>query len=402
MNLKSDAKQIIEYSINQVKPNEAVRKALEGKTFSNGKKILVAIGKAAYEMAKSTVEIIDIDEGIVISKYGHIKSSIKNCEMYEAGHPISDENTFKATKRALEITENLSQEDTVIFLVSGGGSALFEDSYLSLEELQDINDQLLKSGASINEINTIRKRLSKVKGGKFALHCKPAHIFSIVLSDIINDPLDMIASGPAYGDSSSCQDALNIIDKYSLSLSDEAMKYINIETPKNIEDVETIISGSVKQLCLAAYNKAKQLGYKPIIIKDNEQGIAKDVGKQLALLANKQEPGTCLIMGGETVVKITGNGKGGRNQELALSAARFINDNVALFSLGSDGSDGPTDAAGGYIDKDVINKIKELNINIDSVLDNNDSYNTLKQVDGLIITGPTGTNVNDLMVALIS
>lgn len=401
MSLKSDALKIINYAIEQVKPNEAVKKALAGKVFPNGKRILVAIGKASYEMAKTALANTDIDKGIVISKYEHNKSELKNCEMFEAGHPISDENTLKATKRALELTENLNEDDTVIFLVSGGGSALFEDSYLSLDEVRDINSQLLKSGASIEEINTIRKRLSKVKGGKFALHCKPAQIYSIVLSDIINDPLDMIASGPAYRDSSSCIDALKIIEKYNLKLSAEALKYINIETPKDITNVETVVSGSVKQLCAAAADKARQLGYSPIIIKEDEQGIAKDVGRDFALLANKQKPNTCLIMGGETVVKIKGNGKGGRNQELALSAARYIEDNVALFSVGSDGTDGPTDAAGGYVDMDVMNNIKKLNMDIDSVLADNDSYNALKQIQGLIFTGPTGTNVNDLTVALI-
>lgn len=401
MNDRSDCLEIIDYAIKKVLPNQAVRNALENKRFSNGKTILVAIGKAAYEMAKTAIEVAHIDNGIVISKYDHIKSKLNGLETYEAGHPISDENGFKATKRALELTSNLSNNDTVIFLVSGGGSALFEDSDLSLEEIQDINNQLLKSGANIKEINTIRKRLSNVKGGKFAKHCAPAHIYQIVLSDIIDDSIDMIASGPACIDSSTTNDALNIISKYNLKLTDIALYYIYKETEKEINNVETVFAGNLKLLCEAAKEKATQLGYKTIIVKTNENDIASVAGKRFAELANIQEPKTCLIMGGETVVKITGNGKGGRNQEFALSAAKYINDNVSLFSIGSDGTDGPTDAAGGYIDKDILNKIKELNINIDSVLNNNDSYNALKQVDGLIITGPTGTNINDLMVALI-
>lgn len=401
MKHNQDVLDIIDYSINAVLPDQAVKNALKNVSFKQGKVILVAIGKASYQMAKTAIESIDIDKGIVISKYNHIKTKLNNIETYEAGHPISDENTIIATKRALQLTSNLSKDDTVLFLVSGGGSALFEDSQLSLDEIQDINNQLLKSGASINEINTIRKRLSNVKGGKFAKHCKPANIYQIVLSDIINDPLDMIASGPAAIDTSTTIDAINIISKYNLKLSNKAIQLINQETIKELNNVQTIFAGNLKLLCEAAANKAKQLGYKPIIVKTDENGFAKDAGKQFALLANKQEKNTCLIMGGETVVKVTGTGLGGRNQEFVLSAARYINDNVTLFSIGSDGTDGPTDAAGAYVDKTIKDKIKELNIDIDLVLNNNDSYNTLKQLDALIITGPTGTNVNDLMVALI-
>ena len=401
MSAINDALKIVDYSIAKVLPNEAVKNILKDVNFSDGKVILVAIGKAAYEMAKAATEIKHIDEGIVITKYDHIKSKLNNIELYEAGHPISDQNTFIATKRALQLTKDLSNKDTVLFLVSGGGSALFEQSDLSLEEIQDINNQLLKSGADIKEINTIRKRLSNVKGGKFAKHCYPAKIIQIVLSDIINDPLDMIASGPAAIDSSSSKDALNIIDKYNIKLSNKALELINNDTIKQIDNVDTYFAGNLELLCSAALNKAKELGYDTKIIKTDENGIAKDAGKQFALLANSQKPNTCLIMGGETVVNVRGNGLGGRNQEFVLSASKYINDNVTLLSIGSDGTDGPTDAAGGFVNKEIKQKIKELSIDIDLVLNNNDSYNTLKQLDALIVTGPTGTNVNDLMLAII-
>ena len=401
MSAINDALKIVDYSIAKELPNEAVKNILKDVNFSDGKVVLVAIGKAAYEMAKAATEIKHIDEGIVITKYDHIKSKLNNIELYEAGHPISDQNTFIATKRALQLTKDLSNKDTVLFLVSGGGSALFEQSDLSLEVIQDINNQLLKSGADIKEINTIRKRLSNVKGGKFAKHCYPAKIIQIVLSDIINDPLDMIASGPAAIDSSSSKDALNIIDKYNIKLSNKALKLINNDTIKQIDNVDTYFAGNLELLCLAALNKAKELGYDTKIIKTDENGIAKDAGKQFALLANSQKPNTCLIMGGETVVNVKGSGLGGRNQEFVLSAAKYINDNVTILSIGSDGTDGPTDAAGGYVDSVIKQKIKELSIDIDLALNNNDSYNTLKQLDALIVTGPTGTNVNDLMLAII-
>ncbi|MFV0342390.1 MAG: glycerate kinase [Anaerocolumna sp.] len=408
MELKKDAFKIIESAIESALPFAAVKKALENEKFLGGRLLLISIGKAAWSMAKATSDILEdnISSGIVITKYGHSEGELKNIRIYEAGHPISDSNSYLATKDAVQLVTGLTPDDTVLLLISGGGSALFEDPLLEEVELQSINEQLLACGANIVEINTIRKRLSRVKGGKFAKLCEPAKVISIVLSDIIGDPLDMIASGPAYPDSSTSEDALGIVNKYHLNLSEKAKNLLSIETPNTIDNVVTKITGSVNQLCEAARLKCIELGYEPIVLTASLACEAAEAGKFLGAIAkhySKTKKSLAFIAGGETVVRITGKGKGGRNQELALAAAQEIKglNNVSVFSVGSDGTDGPTDAAGGYVDGETVIKLNEKNMKVYDILINNDSYNGLKAVDGLIVTGPTGTNVNDLAVVLI-
>lgn len=408
MSLRDDANYIIKESINKVLPDSAVAEALKGKDFGKGKVYVVAAGKAAWQMAKACSAIMGdtIEDGVVITKYEHVKGEIPHMTCFEAGHPVPDDNSFNSTQAAIDLVSNLNPEDTVLFLLSGGGSALFEKPLIEKEELMDITNQLLASGADIVEMNTLRKRLSAVKGGKFAEICKPAHVFSIVLSDILGDPLDMIASGPAYPDSSTNEQAKQIVRKYNLKLSDKALALLDQETPKSLDNVETTITGSVKNLCNAASIAAQNLGYKPVYLTDQLSCQAKEAGSFLASIAKSYSDTTeslAFIAGGETVVQLTGKGKGGRNQELALSAAIGISNlkDTAIFSLGSDGTDGPTDAAGGYCDQDTNGKLKAMNIDIFEVLKDNDAYNTLKKVDGLIMTGATGTNVNDVAVVLI-
>lgn len=408
MDFRTQCDYIVKSAIGRVLPDEAVKRALTEKVIPDGRILLVAVGKAAWSMANSAYEILGqrLSDGIVITKHGYSKGRIGNLKIFEAGHPIPDDNTFSATAEVLKMTENLSENDTVVFLLSGGGSALFENPTVSAEELQSITSQLLACGADIVEINTVRKRLSKVKGGRFARHCEPAKIFSVVLSDIIGDPLDMIASGPAYPDSSTCAETLNIARKYNLSISPEAEKRLNTETPKEITNVTTQITGSVRELCLAAADACRELGYEPVILTDCLACEARDAGKMLAdkIIENaKCEKNLAFIAGGETVVHLTGKGKGGRNQEIALSAAKYISGmrNAAVFSVGSDGTDGPTDAAGGFVDGNTAGKLAALGIGIDAVLADNDAYNALSACGGLVFTGATGTNVNDVSVALI-
>lgn len=408
MDLKSDAMQIVDSAITSALPHSAVEKALKGEVFSEGRLILVSIGKAAWSMAKAAVDILEdkISSGIVITKYNHSKGDLANITVYEAGHPISDSNSYMATKEAVRLVTGLKPEDTVLLLISGGGSALFEDPLLDENEIKSINEQLLACAAGIVEINTIRKRLSRVKGGKFAKLCEPAKVLSIVLSDIIGDPLDMIASGPAYRDGSTTEEALDIIKKYGLTMSDKAMSLIKQETPCEITNVVTKITGSVNQLCESARLKCLELGYEPVVLTTSLACEAAEAGRFLGSIGKYHcitKKDLAFIAGGETVVKLTGRGKGGRNQELALAAADEIKglDNVAVFSVGSDGTDGPTDAAGGYVDGETANNLTNKNIKIFDILSNNDSYHGLKEVDGLIITGPTGTNVNDLSVLLV-
>ena len=406
--LRKDANAIIRSSINAVKPDEAVSRALAGQVFS-GRVVLVAAGKAAWQMAKAAHNCLGsrIDAGVVVTKYEHVMGPIANYVCCEAGHPVPDENSFAGTQKALDLVSGLTAEDTVLFLLSGGGSALFEKPLILGSELQDITSQLLACGADIVEINTIRKRLSAVKGGKFAQCCAPAHVYAIILSDILGDPLDMIASGPACPDSASSEQAVAIAEKYELKLSEEARALLYVETPKSLDNVTTQITGSVRELCTAAAKVCTELGYEPIMLTDMLSCQAKEAGSFLASIL-KTHAGSgkklAFLAGGETVVHLTGKGKGGRNQELALSAAIGIDGipGAAVFSVGSDGTDGPTDAAGGYVDHETAATLRAQGIDIFTVLKNNDAYNALAKCDGLVITGPTGTNVNDVAVALLN
>lgn len=407
------ADQIIKESIHAVLPDQAVMRALEDFHPGSGRVLLVAAGKAAWQMAAVAVKVLgikadggSIDRGIVITKYDHVQGDIPGIDCYEAGHPVPDENSFAATAKALEMVQDLTAEDTVLFLLSGGGSALFEQPKIPGEELQEITRALLSSGADIVEINTIRKRLSAVKGGRFALAAMPAKVYSIVLSDILGDPLDMIASGPAYPDSATCQEALAIAETYKLPLSKKAQELLRIETPKKLSNVTTKITGSVRELCRAAKAACEKLGMETIILTDHLDGEAAQAGIFLGdILKSHASSGKKLafIAGGETIVHVTGDGLGGRNQELALSAATRISGlkDAAVCSIGSDGTDGPTDAAGGYVDGETMEELAGKGMKIEEILSENDAYHALEQSGGLIMTGPTGTNVNDVAIALL-
>ena len=407
-NLRKDADRIIDRAIKESLPDSAVRKALQEFPETKGKVVLIAVGKAAWQMADAAYGFLGerITSGVVVTKYDHSKGRIGNLEIYEGGHPVPDENSYRGTSAAIKAVEGLGEEDIVLFLVSGGGSALFEKPLIPSSDMARLTSELLASGASITEMNTIRKRMSAVKGGKFALLCKPAKVFSIVLSDIIGDPLDMIASGPAYPDSSTREEAEAIAEAYGLTLTDEMKKLLAEETPKSLDNVETHVTGSVRELCASASRAAEELGYKSFVITSYLSCIAREAGVMMADIAmhNKDsKESLAFIMGGETVVKLTGKGKGGRNQELALSAAPLLSSvkNAAVFSVGSDGTDGPTDAAGGYVDSDTLSILKAKGIDVQKVLEDNDAYHALEKCGGLVITGPTGTNVNDVSVLLI-
>ncbi len=405
--LRQDADYVISSAIAAVKPDAAVQRALEGLEFP-GRVLLVAAGKAAWQMANAAKEALGsrIDKGVVVTKYGHVMEPIENVECVEAGHPVPDENSFLGTQKALDLVTGLTEKDTVLFLLSGGGSALFENPLVPGPVLQDVTAQLLACGADIVEMNTLRKRLSGVKGGRFALHCAPAKVFAVVLSDILGDPLDMIASGPACPDSSTCAQALAIAEKYALKLDPETWELLKQETPKQLSNVTTRITGSVRELCAAAEKACRELGYEPVLLTDQLSCQAKEAGSFLASMVRTHAGSgkkLAFLAGGETVVQLTGQGKGGRNQELALAAAQGISGitGAAVFSVGSDGTDGPTDAAGGYVDWQTAETLAAQDVDIFQVLRKNDAYHALEKADGLIVTGPTGTNVNDVAVALL-
>lgn len=408
MSILSDANRIIDAALQAALPDTAVERALGELPAYSGKLVLIAAGKAAWQMAAAAQKHLAerISGGVVITKYAHSRGTIGNLAIYEAGHPVPDENTYRATQAAIDAVTNLSEQDLVLFLLSGGGSALFEKPLIDPGELADITKQLLGCGADITEINTLRKRFSSVKGGKFAQLCAPARVFSIVLSDILGDPLDMIASGPAYPDSTTSEQALAIAEKYALKLSGKAKALLLSETPKELTNAQSVITGSVRQLCAAAAETAVTLGYTPFVLSASVCCEAREAGSFLASIAQyyaHTEQSLAFIMGGETVVHLTGQGLGGRNQEIALGAAKGIAgmQDTLVFSLGSDGTDGPTDAAGAWVDGTSVSRLAQRGIRVDAVLQDNDAYHALKAIDGLIITGPTGTNVNDLSVLLI-
>lgn len=373
-NLRADAEKIITRAIAAVLPDAAVERALKGKTFL-GRVYLVAAGKAAWQMAHAARACLQDNfcGGVVVTKYGHVKGEIANVACFEGGHPVPDENSLRGTDAALALTEDLTESDTVVFLLSGGGSALFEKPLLPLAELQDVTNQLLAAGADIVEINTIRKRLSAVKGGRFARHCAPA---------------------------------LDIAKRYGLRLSERAWALLAQETPKTLTNVETQITGSVRELCAAAAAACEALGYEPMILTDCLCCEAREAGSMLASIARthaRDGKNLAFLMGGETVVHLRGKGLGGRNQEIALSAALGIEglSNALVFSVGSDGTDGPTDAAGGIADGETAQLMRQKGVDAVQSLNDNDAYHALDAVGGLLKTGATGTNVNDVTVLLL-
>ena len=405
--LRRDAQWIAQQAIAAVKPDEAVRRALKQVTLT-GRIYLVAVGKAAWQMAAAAVRELNepVYRGIVITKYDHVQGELPGITCYEAGHPVPDDAGFAATQAVLDMTRDLREEDTVLFLLSGGGSALFEKPLVAPVILQEVTRILLGAGADITQINTIRKRLSAVKGGRFAAHCAPARVEAIILSDILGDPVDMIASGPAAADPVTVQEARMIASLYGVDALEGVRACLEMETPKEVPNVHTQIIGSVRQLCHAAQQAAAILGYECIFLSDRLDGEASETGRALAQeLKNYATSGKklALIAGGETVVHLKGTGLGGRNQELVLAAATVLEGmpNAAMISVGSDGTDGPTDAAGGYVDGDTAWELAQKGMDIHEYLANNDSYHALKAVGNLIFTGPTGTNVNDVTIGLL-
>ncbi|MCL1883763.1 MAG: glycerate kinase [Defluviitaleaceae bacterium] len=412
MQLRKDANEMIAKIIEDNMPCRAVKNALKAHEFS-GRIYLIAIGKAAWTMARAASEFLGerLVQGIVVTKYEHSQGDLPRIDIFEAGHPVSDVNTIIATEKCIELAKKLTAEDELLFLVSGGGSALFEKPLngISLVDIRGITKQLLASGADIVEMNIIRKHFSSVKGGKFAKIAEPAKVFSIVLSDVLGDKPGVIASGPMVPNTSTVDDVKKIVKKYNLKLSDLQKKYLVQETSQDINNVKTIIIGSVRTLCLSAAKTAKELGYNPFILTTTLNCEASEAGRFLASIASDIKNGVAsfnkpaaIIAGGETVVTLKGKGMGGRNQELAFAAAKGIDglNDVLIFALGSDGTDGPTDAAGGMVTGETLANLHEKGLDFDSILANNDAYNGLNAVDGLIFTGPTGTNVNDVFVIL--
>ena len=330
MTMREEAEEMIRRAIRDVQPDEAVNAALRDLELPEGRMVAVAFGKAAWQMAKAASDALGdkLEEGIVITKYGHSRGEIPGFQIFESGHPVPDGNSFQATARAVALTESLTAQDLVLLLISGGGSALFELPLCSEEDLRDVTKQLLACGASIGEINMIRKRLSRVKGGRFARMCLPAR-------GVRGSPLRCAGRPAGYdclralpgGDPTTCAMCRQIVEKYGLEISEDVRRLLEAETPKRCENVTARVTGSVRELCASLERSCREFGYEPRLLTASLDCEAKEAGAFLAAIArDHQEEGKSVayIAGGETVVRLTGKGLGGRNQELALAAAAGI------------------------------------------------------------------------------
>lgn len=389
--MREDAETILREAVAAAQPGRLVREALAAERLT-GRIVLLAAGKAAWAMAQAACACVPVRRGMVITKDGHLGGALPPLELAEAGHPVPDARAFAAARRALALTQGLTAEDTVLVLLSGGASALFELPLVPEARLREITQRLLRSGADIAAMNAVRKRLSAVKGGRFAQHCAPASVVSILLSDVLGDRPDVIGSGPAVPDPSTSGEALEAL--------------LRQETPKMLENARWHVVGGVRLLCAAAEETCRRLGYAPFVLTDRLSCEAREAGRFLSAAAQYHAgrgKALALLAGGETVVHVTGSGLGGRNQELALAAAPGLEglSDAAVFSFGSDGTDGPTDAAGGYADGRTAAILRALGRPAEAWLDDNDAWHALAQTGGLLRTGPTGTNVNDLSALLI-
>lgn len=436
--LFGEAKEIFEAGLSAVAPADCVNRvvSLKNSTLSISNSsynldeienlIVIGAGKATPAMAVAIEKILGkhINGGLITTKYGH-KLPLDYIETVECGHPIPDDEGVKATLRLLSTVSNLTSKTLVICLFSGGGSALLPAPVhgISLKEKQQATKLLLEAGCTIDEINTVRKHISRIKGGLLAKAAHPAKVISLILSDVIGDRLDTISSGPTCPDNTTYKDCLKLIRKYGLegqlpkSVADLIMERANNrrnETPNHqshwFSKVQNIIIGNNKMALESAESKARDLGYKTLLLTSCLQGEAKEVGIVLSSIAKEVKLNgrpisrpACLLSGGETTVKIKGKGVGGRNQELALSAAIQIENlpDVVLLSCGTDGNDGPTDATGAIIDGKTVAEGVALGNSATEFLANNNSYSFFSDINRLIKTGPTGTNVMDVQIILV-
>ncbi len=387
---------------------------------------LVGAGKASAAMARAAEKRLGprIDDGVVITKYGH-GMPLAYCRLFEAGHPIPDEQGLLATQSLLDLVAGAGPGDLILCMISGGGSALSPapPPGITLAHKQETTRLLLACGATIHEINVIRKHLSRIKGGRLCKSANGARIVSLILSDVIGDDLDIIASGMTAPDESTFDQCMAILARYDLldripgpvrrHLHQGCEKSIP-ETPKPGNElftrVRNHIVGSISDALSAAEEKARREGFSPLVLTSTMQGEAREVAKVLCSIAREVRrsgrplaPPACLLSGGETTVTLTGNGLGGRNMELALSAGIQLagESNLLLLSGGTDGTDGPTDAAGAFADGSMVKRATALGISSSDHLANNDAYNFFKPLEDLFITGPTRTNVMDVQIFLI-
>lgn len=374
----------------------------------------LAIGKAAVPMMDALVEKIPFAGGLVVTKFAP-EQGRKLYTVIEGAHPVPDERSLEAGERVLEFVSSLEEDDTLVCLISGGGSALVTAPYVPLEDLQTLTSLLLSSGAPIDEINVLRRQLDRIKGGGLAGATK-AKVISLILSDVIGNPLEAIASGPTVPDPTTREDAMMILKEYELAKQVPNSILQILESKSSLLDfrqqavgrhnVQNIIIGDNKLAALAASKQAEAEGFQAKILTNELQGEAREAGRALAhrlcMESSVRDRPFCLIAGGETTVTLTGNGKGGRNQELALSAVNELRglENVMLIALGTDGDDGPTDAAGAVVTGESASMAESIGLDAEDHLSRNDAYPFFEALGDLLKPGPTGTNVNDLVFLL--
>lgn len=415
---------ILTAAIQAVEPQAAVRNFVErhGQTLSisgneyhldkKGRILLLGLGKASYAMTLPLMDLLadHSPRGLLIPKQTPAHP-LSGFNIQPGGHPVPDENSLRAGVKAIQLTQGLNENDLLICLISGGGSALMSAPHtgISLTDLQKLTSLLLACGARIDEINTLRRHLDKLKGGGLAKLASPARVVSLILSDVVDSPLEAIASGPTSPDPSTRADALAVLEKYGLQkiIPAAILKALETvpETPKPgdglFERVQNVIVGNNLLAAQSALEQAKAEGFHPQLLGNNWQGESREVGKNLSnILKSTTTPRPfCLVAGGESTVTLHGRGRGGRNQELALASVRELAgvDNVLLITLATDGEDGPTDAAGAVVNGSTLQRGLEIGLSPETFLDNNDSYNYFSALNDLLRPGPTGTNVNDLI-----
>ena len=378
---------------------------------------VLAFGKGSVGMTQAACDMLPIKQALAITNDPQGSINHENAEVIIGGHPVPNEQSIFGAKKAQELLSFAHNDDLVLILISGGGSALLTAPRISLKDLQETTKLLLASGATIQEINTIRKHVSTVKGGQLirSLDCQ---VMSFIVSDVVGDPFEFIASGPTVGDSTTFTDAIAILKKYDLwekvpestrKIIEQGKNGILPETPfphdHLFDNVSNEIIANNSLACETALLQAKNLGYKPVLFSNNITGEAKEIGPQLiekARKIKKDGKGNVFIAGGETTVTLQGEGKGGRNQELVLSVVEMIEDTTELCcSFGTDGIDGMSPAAGAIADGNSKKRAITQNMAIDTYLKNNDSYTFFNNLNDTIITGPTGTNVMDIQIIML-
>ena len=436
--LRNDVRCIFDAALEAVDPAEAIRRHVvrKGNRLDVGgiscdldrfdHVYVVGAGKAGSVMAGAMESILGdrLTGGVVNVKYGHT-TPLRRVELVEAGHPIPDAAGVAGTKMIVGLLEQLDEEDLVFCLLSGGGSALLPlpADGVTLEEKQAVTGLLLQCGATINETNTVRKHISGIKGGQLARLASPARLVSLVLSDVIGDPLDIIASGPTVPDASTYSDCMSILKRYGLEdeLTESVLSHLNAgvkgiepETPgpgdRVFDRTHTVLIANNRQALESARTEARKRGYNPLVLSSSIDGETREIARVYAAMAREIErhgdpvrSPACVISGGETTVTLKGDGKGGRNQEFVLAAVSGIEglERTVVFSAGTDGTDGPTDAAGAVADGWTMARAAEKGLDADASLDNNDAYHFFEPLGDLVITGPTHTNVMDLRLLLI-